>query len=244
MSLLASCDQRSGTGGALVEVDVSAELVGVEPGWRNAHGWQIELEEASLELGALYLYENPPPLAAVAPRGVWERAVGLFVSEAYAHPGDEHFFGGRVMMEVIEAQSLRLGAPVTVRGVEAIEGSARSMSLLLGGRAGVFSRVKGVARRGEQEVAFEGSLVSSSWLGQRVDGVGARVELEEGGRVVVRVMASRWLEQINFEEMVVLSGGARGVDEGRVFRLEEGEQPHTAWLLSARSSAAFQVVSE
>ena len=82
---------------------------------------------------------------------------------------------------------------------------------------------------------FEGGLdLEDDPLVRRVDGVpvlgeGRPARLEEGVVMTLGVDPSRWLAEADFSEMA-----ASGSDV-----IEEGSQPHRAWLLGARSAGSY-----
>jgi hypothetical protein len=222
-ALAQGCDQGSGTGGALVPLEVRAALVAGEPGAPNAAGWAVQIEEATLRVHGVYLFEEPPPLVA---RGLWERGAGLWIREAHAHPGHGHFNGGQVLAEVLEPMELELGEPAWAARIIGIEGEARSMTLQLSpDAAGAVARVRGVARRGEEEVRFEGGLTLRE-AQRSVEGISAVAPVRRGEVLMLQIDASRWLEDADFEGME---------------RLDEESQPMAAWQLGVRRGAAFKL---
>ena len=215
--LLASCDQPSGTGGRLVSASISLELEAPPPEWTNAHGWQVQLEQATLHVQSLWLYEQSPPLVAER----WS-----LIPSAHAHPGHAHFDGGRALAELRQPLTLRWPeAPVRSIQVEAIEGVARAWSLHLGQPQGLIAQVRGVASRQGQRVPFEGLLeLASGRRYEEVSGLPLELTLTEGGQARLVVHTLAWFEQARFEEADAMAPDS---------------QPHVAWWLALRSSAAF-----
>lgn len=235
---LSGCEQSSGTGGALIEIEAQASLVAPPAGWVNAHGWQVELFEAQLLVEGIYLYENAPPLASRAPT-VTERALALLIAPAYAHPGDDHFSGGRVMTELLEPTLLSVdNAPVMLGRADAIEGQSRSVSLALreDAQMGGVARLRGVATRADEVIPFEGALrLGGDALRTRIDGIPAEVVLRDGARLSLQIHVAQWLDQMAFDDLLEADGPRQ---------IAPDTQPYLAWGLSARRAQAFTLKLE
>jgi hypothetical protein len=222
-------------------------------GFTTDTGWRVALSEAQLVLAPLYVFEKRSPLlgasAARGPPRHWLHALGDWVlPAAHAHEGDLFLAGGRVMGEWDEQVLFTLGAAGAAGRRElglspGIAGPARSFSVLLqpparrlGAEAaaleGASLRVRGVASRGGQRVAFRARVAFPPPQElQRVDLVPTELVLEEGGTLVLSVHPHAWFTGARFE--------AVAPPEDVEVELREESQPHRALRVNARRHTAY-----
>jgi hypothetical protein len=248
------CDQPSGTGGQAIQFTVvvrGAPQEGKPLGALTTRtGWEVTLEEAYITIGPLYLYENAPAQVAAlaqqpAPGGAsWLRA--LWLPSAYAHAGDQHFSGGRVMGEALQQHVIDLLDPagVTLTRSRGVEGRAQSLSVwLLPPKAsavgpteslrGYTAYVVGVARRDDQEVRFAGGLSIPDEESMRlVAGVPVNIPLTDGAQALIEVHPDAWFTDAHFDRLTEVTSGDRAL-------IGPDTQPYNAWLIGARGAWAF-----
>lgn len=233
-----------GTGGRLVELELF-----VQPGGRAPLGrvdtvtdpsWTVELEEAHLVVGAVYLF-GPSAARATGPSA-------LLFSRAFAHPGDDNLYGADALAEHLDPVVMNALSPDAAMQARLLGevGELGSASVWVddppdasGPTRGRQAFVRGTARRGEREVRFEATLeLERTPLRRRVDNVrfapGAR--LDEGCRVTVEVLAEQWLRAVDFDLWL-----ADAVPEADgVYRPAQPSVFHTGWLLGFHSPSAFR----
>lgn len=255
-ALLTACG--SGTDGRAVVVSMAIESE-PEPGLplgvtrtRGPSAWTVELTEAFVSIGAVYLF---PPRTTVR-----RSFPSIFVGRALAHAGDDNLLGVAAIAEhrepfvfdALRPEPLELGT----LWVEAREVS--DASLWLGtGRGPLDTRrdperrmrghhawVSGIARRDGVELAFEGGLeLPDTPLQRRVDLVPVIETMEdetipsldEGRHIRVRVRPGRWLERVDFDALLAEAG-----DEA-VMRPPGTSQFYPAFFLGLRNPGAFSV---
>lgn len=218
---LAACGE-SGTGGQVVRYRLAAEPVGGSS-FATRTGWQVELEEARIAVGPLYLYANPPPSAF--------RPLDLILPAAHAHSGFDEYDGGEVRGELLEPVIVdAIGGLQELAELEGVAGPIRSAGLdLLPEVDGHQAFVRGHATRGDEAISFEGWLtLPSDPRDRRVVGIPVEVELAEGTQVVLQIHVDRWFSDADFS---ALPGGA----------ITSDTQVHTAWRLGARGWGAFTI---
>jgi hypothetical protein len=262
LCFVSGCDQPSGTGGRAIRFDVTvrgAPQAGQPLGqFTTATGWDVSLDVALIALGPIYLYENSPPMLAQGGGGGGGGVLGalraLWLPQALAHLGDQHFSGGRVMGEALQQHVIDLLDPagVTLAGVRGVGGAARSVSVWLlplkasavgdaSGRDGLRGHtlyVVGVARRDGQAVAFEGGLtLPQEEQQQLIAGIAADLDLSDGARAMIEVAPAAWLLDAHFDRLTEADP-----DTGRLL-IAPDTQPYNAWRIGARSARAFRVLA-
>ena len=250
------CLEASGTGGRPIISDVELRARwAIEPGrLETSTGWTVELDEAVMAIGPITFFELPPPLALdpePEPPALSDRIYGWFVSTAYAHPGDEHFYGGRVMGELYQQVAFDLleGSHAIPVGLRGLAGEVRSFSIALDPPStrtagpvddlrGFHAWVSGTAHRGEQSIAFEGGLsIEDAGTLRRVDGIDADVVFNRGGTVVLSVHVDAWFDEAHFDRLDEPDDDGRSV-------IREGDQVHAAWRLGIRSGRSYSARRE
>lgn len=199
-------------------------------------GWEVELDEARVFVGALQMYGNPPPSAWRFPR---------LVRRAWAHAGFDRFDGGTLRGEWLGQAAVDLLPPgphdiATLRG---IAGPVRSANLELppapageGKLAGFHAWVSGTARRGEESLRFAGGLdlPDQGPMSRRVAGIPVDFDVDDHAEVVLRVHLRRWFDDADFATLP-----DPVVDEVRP--IESDSQVARAWRLGIRSFGAFSL---
>lgn len=233
----------AGTGGRRVGYRTAVSVVAdARASFVTETGWTVTLSEACISLGPFTFQEGP--------RAVSRRA-GLLdglIPVAHAHPGTDHFEGGEVRGEWLAQVTVGLFGVTEVSSgrLEGTAGSLRAVSLelhpardgALGGAAclrGHQAYLVGVARRGTDEVAFEGGLdIERAGQKRVVSGLAMTGELDEDVVLRVEVDPRAWLAGAQFDRL------PRG-DDGGVRRITPETQVHAAWFVGARSVGAFRV---
>jgi len=240
----------SGTGGELVELELGFAGGAVDGAPLGAGttlydpAWTIELTEARVVLGAAYVF----PPAEVAS---WRLP---FVRRAYAHAGDDNLFAVNALAEhreqvVVDALS---DEPMVVGPLLGEAGAAANASVWIdaprgelagegGPTHGYHGWVAGVARRGDEEVRFEAGLtLDDTPLSQRVDNIalGDQARVSEGSRVVIEVLASQWLQQIDFDAL--RADGDLEPDPDGVVRPVAPHPFQRAWVIDFHDPDAFR----
>jgi hypothetical protein len=251
---LSGCSADSGTGGQAIRF----EMLLASPGggadgagsFSTRTGFRVTLSEAYVALGPIYVYENPPPVAAAAPRRSWPGKVWeLLVPSAHAHPGDVHFAGGavkgefvgQVLFDALAAEPLSLGS------VDGIAGPARSFSIELNPpsseQASAALRashayVVGVAEKDDVTYEFEGGLsIDDAGTLRKVEGIPLEVDLREGSQLTIQLHLDTWFQDADFARLQDRS------DSGRLL-ITPTSQVRTAWFIGARSFEAFSASAE
>jgi hypothetical protein len=245
---LAGCGELgSGTGGRAITFEMAVEPahdMATDATFITATGWTVELHEAVVAIGPVYLFENEPWFASA---GGWR---DLVVPTAWAHPGDAQFKGGEVRGEYLEqvAFDLTTGHAVALGEARGIAGEVGSATVILdpprattfGNPAsvealrGYHAYVVGTATRGRQTVEFEGGLAigNAEAIERKVEGVAVDSVLDDGGTLVLGVQPRVWFDQARFETL------GETTADGRKWIGEDGQVGH-AWYVGARSTAAF-----
>lgn len=216
-ALLVALSACGETGGAEVPFSIVIETRGTD-GFDTETGWHVQLDEARLNVSAIYLWENPPALA---------RLWNLLVPVAHAHAGDLQFSGGAVLGEHLGLVELDLMSGRRELG-ERIgnEGPVKSFSVLLEPVEGHVAQVRGRATKDGISVDFEGGLALEAGRQRRVDGLRTDGELTSGATFVVTANVPRWFRDADFSTL----------DDGVI---TPGTQTRAAWFLGVRSSDSF-----
>lgn len=246
-----------GTGGHSVFFDVAVQppKYMTEGGrFTTERGWDVELDEAVIALGPVYVWEQPGH-AGLA-RGDDELDLSsdpvawlgdLVVPTAHAHPGESQFDGGTLRGEYLEQVAFDLlgdeGAVLgTARG---IAGDIGSVTIVLDppnaatrGHAdalhGFHAWAAGRARRGREVVEFEGGLViPPEGVQRQVDGVDIEGELDDDGTLVLGVSPHAWFAQADFATLETPN------EAGDRMVIDPESQVANAWFIGARTTDAF-----
>lgn len=244
--LAAACDPTDGREVAF-RMRIETERVDdAPPGtFVTATGWRVELTEAVVVLGPVYLHENPP-LRAFNQRPWLDRLGRLFIAPAFAHAGDNQFAGGAVLAEYLDQVAVDLLAPagLDVGELVASGGRARSFSLWLeppgafGPVAGAPTRgfhawVAGAATRDGERIEFEGGLELPPGQTRRVEGLAADVPFDaDGGVLTLLVRPKAWFDLADFSTLT------ESADSGRT-RITRDSQVGAVWYLGARGAGSY-----
>ena len=240
----AGCE--GGTGVPLVAVETWIRPIAEADalGHGDAGEWHVELDEARVLVGPIYLHAPPStPLLA--------HLRSLFVSTAYAHAGDDNLDGVRVLGEVLDPLAFDvLDADGATFGPMLAEARALDRVVLVldeprgeharpdGPTHGHHAWVSGRAVRGDDQVRFSAGLdVRDDRIARRVDGLrfASAPMLTEGARIVVRSRPGRWLSRVDFDALLDVA------QDGEV---AAPSQLHHAWYLALRDPSSWELALE
>ncbi|MFT5353987.1 MAG: hypothetical protein ACI9KE_001187 [Polyangiales bacterium] len=214
----------AGTGGRAINIEIA--LSGTdEPSFVNALGWSVELSEASVTLGPVYVFAPAnAPTAALLPLF----GSGIGPNRAFAHGGLDPLDGRAVRGELLEQILVDALDPTPiVRAAPGEEGPVDEVAVeLLPTATGASARVSGVAIRDGETVEFSGELTLNEEEFRRVEGIALQAFLLEGSRVSVRVDPRSWLSGVAFDRL-----------DGQP--LEGASQPQAAFRIGLRSARSF-----
>jgi hypothetical protein len=246
-----------GTGGrvALVELRAtSAAESDAELGRLHTRfdpSWTVDLEIATVVIGAVWAYP-PPPTASWVPFGP---------AVARAHAGDDNLAGAlarvewreQFVVDALDPASRVIGTMVgeagaVERGSVFLDAPLGQLRTPDGPTRGHHAFVRGVARRGEREVRFEAGLgIEDRVLLQRVDEVpvGGSGRVEEGSVLTVRARPANWLRDVDFDAIAgALDEGDLSTDDDGWFRPRAESQFRNAFYVGVHSADAWQLVTE
>lgn len=218
------------TSGRAITVNLFAE--GDGDTFTTATGWTVDLTDAHLALGPVYV---------LAPIVTTLRE--LVMPVAYAHGGHDDFAGRVVRAEWLEQASVDLLAPArTSLGIaDGSAGPAGDVTVDLEPPSdantsavhGHHAWLAGAATMGTTTIPFEGGLdIPDEGLSRRVEGIPASGDYDTDGELTLTVHVSSWLDQMHFDRLAAPTTG-----ETRV--IATGSQPYTAWYIGARTASAF-----
>lgn len=212
--LLTAC----GSGGQetrLVELGLSATSVPAPTGsltdYTRADGWNVHLDQASVQLGSVYL--RAPKRRPIAS---WWRAL---VSQAHAHSGHaQTLTEGQVIGEHLEPIEVDALSPALVKGGAFLSEDTQldRLSVALGRGLGSdtpIATVRGYAERERARVDFACALridqdpdESPENLEERrrVDQIrlASTPRVSEGAELRILVHSWRWLERVDFDALI------------------------------------------
>ena len=254
MSGAGACGPMSGTGGRAVDFELAFEVgASIEAPFTSSAGWEIQLDEADIALGPVWLYENAPAQSrSEGPDSGWLGGLHeLLIPTAWAHAGDDFFDGGRLLGEFLEqrAVSLRDGDGGEAGAARGVAGNVRSVSLVLdppssvttGDAEALGDAQMWVSGRAQRELEGGGLEVVDFYGHLRLDedarelrGIPANFDLDDDGRLVLRVDARRWLDEAQFDRLETPDA------EGR-YEIGPNTQPAVAWTLAARNANSYAI---
>lgn len=248
--LLGLACETGGSGARLVEVELVAEPRGIDVRHTDVGEWELELQEASVLVGPIYLLAPPAtPLMA--------HLRSLFVSTAHAHAGDDNLDGIRVIGELLDPVPMNalMDAPIPL-GFTLAEGAELDRVVLVldtprGAHAaadsptrGHHAWVRGVATRGDRELRFAAGLdLPNDRIARRVEGLrfSTLPVLDDGSRIVVRPSPDQWLSRVDFD---ALAEELAELPEGEEALIAAPSQLHNAWYLGLRSPTSWETAVE
>ncbi len=216
----ASCSDdgdTNSTPGVRVELATRVEIESLS--FKNAYDWEIELSKVAISSGAIYYFDGAP-IETVALHSAPKPAPGLLdwfaPRVAHAHPG--HYEPGEAKGEMLESSSFDLAAsPATLAQGEGISGVFRSgrftwASPAKGPLASELGNLvlilEGTAVKGEAQVNFRLEASESDVLdaadAPELEGCEfEEADVQSNGTVTLRVDASVWLDQAEFDDIEV-----------------------------------------
>jgi len=188
------------------------------PSVANEHGFEITLDEATVELGPVRFFEGEVLLSSRW--SPWSLVMGT----AHAHPG--HYVPGESMGEWLGSRTVDLLAPSGELGVvEAVTGTFGSMELTLASLT-----LAGVADRDDQSWPFEVSLEVTRPL----EGIRASAEVTTAPTAALLTLnVARWLQRVDF---------STAVEAGGTFTFDPTTQAFNALSRAVADTGAYTVV--
>jgi hypothetical protein len=235
----AACD--AGTGGRPVTFDLRLTAdTGGAGGVRTSTGWQVELEEACVALGPVYVWSGAGHLQGRQ----WFRWPRL-VRVAHARSVGDHFDGGDVRGEWVAQAVFRplAAGGMSVDAVSGLEGPVASFTVLLDPPRGALADdpclrghhayAVGVARKGDAVVPFEGGLhIENVGTSRRVDGVALDGRLAQGAKLTITLNVSAWFDGAQWDRLTTRNAAGR-------FVIDPASQVRAAWFIGARGVRTF-----
>lgn len=239
LALALSCGGTAG--GELFELEAEVVGVALEDGrysFENDRGFTIELEEARLHVGALYLNESVPTSVASDTSCA---LAGIYVAEV---------FGG-VDVDLLTGEPVRLPGPgaATTDRARTAELWLTSGDLYAESDPNEVAFVRGVARRGVESYPFRGRITigqnraleapDPAQPGARpickqriVTPIAVDLRPEEGGVLELHVDPAGWFGNVDFSQLT--PSGDPPVFE---FRDDDGDAPSRSFYAGVRANA-------
>jgi hypothetical protein len=199
--------------------------------FQTATGYQVHLDEARLELKAVYLYA---PAAARLSALAWlERSL---VSVAHAHGGVDVEKGRRVLAEWTKPMTVDVLSDSAVRLAEtdAEGGEVDAVKLQLADAA--VAHVRGHAERDGKHWYFEADVEPSTDVQRHIELVDLGETLAQGSLVQVTVHPKTWLDLCEFEDL-----DDAGDQDSTFTAVTKDDQVGRAIDIGVRSPNAFDV---
>jgi hypothetical protein len=204
------------TSGDRVVLDTRVELAPSAQSFTTAMGWDVTLSRVLLSTGPFYYFDGPPPVVQAAPKLRWPSPLeALGLGEAFAHPG--HYKAGDALGQMLDSWSIDLLAgSADLPAGAGVTGLYRSASFSFtappeGPMASAMEShaaiAEGVATRpGMAPLRFVASAeladIERSAADGYIDGCHfEEVDIEQEGRVVVRVNPKVWFDLVDFAEL-------------------------------------------
>jgi hypothetical protein len=202
-------------------------------------GWQVTLDEAQIALESISAIAGEPQS-----RGAVAFLSDLLVPVAHAHGGHDDASGRRVRAEWLDplAVDALAAAPERLGSVLAEAGDVTTIKLELARSAdqlpealhGFQAYVRGTAEKAGTSVPFAGGVhVAEDEPARRVE-TKVKLELSDGGALVLAVHAEEWLREAEFERLPEAGEGAER-------EITATSQVGRAMLIGVRSPDAFEV---
>jgi hypothetical protein len=239
------------TGGDRIVLDTRVELAPDAQSFTTARGWEVSLSRILIATGPFYYFDGPPPVVQLERQLLRERWPSplevLGVRPAFAHPG--HYKAGEALGQMLDSWSIDLLAGTAELpagdGVTGVYRSA-SFSFTAPPEGPVASAMEshaaiaeGVAERaGVSPLHFVATAdladIERSAANGYIDGCEfEELDIEQSGRVTVRVSPKVWFDLVDFAELAPASGGAP-------VPFPAGSQPAIAFALGLAQLSAYQ----
>lgn len=245
----------AGTRGRLVDIELALVAL-AEPGMPLGRSlsidespWEIELLEARLIIGGVYLFPPRDPAG--------ELASWLLPQRVFAHAGDDNEAGSnamaehidQVVLDALDPDSLSLGVHLAQTGrvdrgsiwLDHPRGELARQGEM-GPTRGRLAWIHARATRADRVIEVEAGLdIENTPLRRRVDGIApdAEVQLDEGMRATFGVRAGEWLREVDFSALVPpehdFSSGPLHL------RPEAPSQLHNAWQIAIARRLSYVV---
>ena len=239
------------TSGDRVVLDTRVELAPNAQSFTTAMGWDVTLSRILISTGPFYYFDGAPPVVQAAPklrRRAWPSPLeALGLSEAFAHPG--HYKAGDALGQMLDSWSIDLLAGgAELPAGDGITGVYRSASFSFtsppeGPMASAMEShaaiVEGVAQRaGMAPLPFVATAeladIERSAANGYIDGCQfEELDVEQGGRVVVRVNPKVWFDLVDFAELAPAAGDAPS-------EFPDDSQPKIAFALGLAQLSAYK----
>jgi hypothetical protein len=239
------------TSGDRVVLDTRVELAPNGQSFTTARGWDVSLSRILIATGPLYYFDGAPPLVRLAPeprRKAWPSPLeALGVSEAFAHPG--HYKAGDALGQMLDSWSIDLLAGgADLPAGDGVTGVYRSASFsftsppegpLASAMESHAAIVEGVAERaGTAPLRFVATAeladIERSAADGYIDGCQFdELDVEQGGRVTVRVNPKIWFDLVDFAELAPAAADAPVQFPG-------DSQPQIAFALGLAQLSAYK----
>lgn len=211
--------------------------------FETAAGYQIQLDEAWLSIGPIYVLAPTHALTRL------ERALALPV--ALAHGGHDDYASLGVRAEWLGEQVVSAigGTQLLVGAGDGVAGLAEYTTLDLvvpadasGPTHGHIAWVAGTATpiAGGDPIAFEGGLdLPDEALSRTIESIASALDMSETGTFTLALHpngrgadAPSWLEEASFDRLPAPASGTTR-------ELAPGTQPYVAWTLALRDAVAY-----
>lgn len=250
LSLCIEACSSGETSGARVVLDTRVELAPNGQSFTTARGWDVSLSRVLISTGPFYYFDGAPPVVQVAPgasKDVWPALLDVLgPSEAFAHPG--HYKAGDALGQMLDAWSIDLLAGVAdLPAGDGVTGTYRSASFsftsppegpLASAMQAHAAIVEGAAGRpGQAPFRFVATADLADIERRAADGYidgceFQELDIQESGRVTVRVNPKVWFDWVDFAELEAATGSTP-----RAF--PEGSQPEVAFALGLAQLSAY-----
>jgi hypothetical protein len=239
------------TSGDRVVLDTRVELAPNAQSFTTAMGWDVTLSRILISTGPFYYFDGAPPLVRFAPelrRGAWPSPLeALGVSEAFAHPG--HYKAGEALGQMLDSWTIDLLAGgAELPAGDGVTGVYRSASFsftsppegpLANAMKSHAAIAEGVAERaGMAPLRFVATAeladIERSAADGYIDGCQfEELDIEQAGRVVVRVNPKIWFDLVDFAELAPAAGDVP-------VQFPDDSQPKLAFALGLAQLSAYK----
>lgn len=232
-----SCGEATTTG---KRVTLRTEIVAapeLDQPFTTDTGWTVELQHASLSLGALYFFDGAPAFAMHG-RGVRQTLAAILGSSvARAHPG--HYVAGTATGQMLMAEEVALSTtPLALSDGEGVTGTYRSARLVFDDASEAAASLRGTASKEGKTVHFVLSAsfsdVARSVKQGKVDGcVFEEAKVADSGTITAVVSPHVWLSFVDFVDV------APGTADAPT-QVAMGELAQVAFALGAAQLSAYR----